>query len=237
MFPTWARNLLKEELAESPATGQWPEKVVLPACEPCNGGLGREFENPVAPILKPLARGISQTLDRDQMRLVAAWARLKDIEYILGRPYLLTDDGRIPFSESNLAYWRKQLTDLRATRKPPRGYVLRLAILGAADETSPYRRFLPNGWGRKHASMTSINAVGLLVLESLRVDAHNAAAFNLHTRHDSRATLIWPGLRKEATIGDRRVPLNHASRWRGEHAFHPQSGWGGGWQIRVGRPA
>src|SRR3546814_4482783 len=69
------------------------------------------------------------TLDRDQMRLVAAWARLKDIEYILGRPYLLTDDGRIPFSESNLAYWRKQLTDLRATRKPPRGYVLRLAIL------------------------------------------------------------------------------------------------------------
>src|SRR3546814_13260783 len=85
--------------------------------------------------------------------------------------------------------------------------------------------------------MTSINAVGLLVLESLRVDAHNAAAFNLHTRHDSRATPIWPGLRKEATIGDRRVPLNHASRWRREHAFHPQSGRGGGRQIRVGRPA
>ena len=43
-------------------------------------------------------------MDKNQMRLVAAWARLKDIEYILGRPYLLTDDGQVPFTDSNIAY-------------------------------------------------------------------------------------------------------------------------------------
>ena len=235
IFPTWARKLLKNELAESPVSGQWPEKVLLPACGSCNGGLGSEFENPIAPILKPLARGETQTMDKNQMRLVAAWARLKDIEYILGRPYLLTDDGQVPFTDSNIAYWRSQLTELRATRTPPPGYVLRLALIGPAADTSPHRPLLPSGWGREHAVMTSLNSVGLLMLESLRTDAHNAGSFDAHTRHDTRATLVWPSVRDEVTIGARRIPVNHIRYWHNEHHFRPQSGLGGGWRIRVAR--
>lgn len=83
--------------------------------------------------------------------------------------------------------------------------------------------------------MTSLNSVGHLILESLRVDTHNAGAFNSLTRHDNRATPTWPPARKEATNGTRRLPLNHVGNWHGEHPFHPESGWGGGWRIRVAR--
>lgn len=233
---TWLRRRVHtSELAESPIGDQWPEKILLPACESCNRGLGSEFENPVAPILKPLARGETRTMDQNQMRLVAAWARLKDIEYVLGRPCLLTDDGRVPFTDSNIAYWRGQLAELRATRTPPAGYVLRLALIGPVEHTSSPRPLLPSGWGREHAVMTSLNSVGLLILESLRTDTQNAGSFYAHTRPDTRATLVWPPVREEVTVGAHRIPVNHVRHWHKEHEFRPESGLGGGWRIRVAR--
>lgn len=234
VFPTWARNELQAELAESPVDGQWPPRVLLRACADCNRGLGREFEDPAAPVLKPLARGERRTLDRDQMADVAAWAWLKDIEYILGRPHLWTQqEGRTALSERSRAFWRGELASLRATRRPPRGYVLRLATIGSPAEGTPYQPFTPEGWRQQHAGLTSFNGVGLLVIESMRTSQENAARFIECTRHDTRAALVWPRLQRTATVPNRTVPLNHTKRWRAEHNFHPDSGWGGGWQIRV----
>lgn len=233
VFPTWARNELRSELAESPLDGQWPPRVVLRACEDCNRSLGREFEDAAAPILKPLARGESKTLDRNEMTVIARWAWLKDIEYILGRPTLWTQQGQTTHTDRSLAFWRGQLTELRVTRRPPSGYVLRLATTGSPTEATPFQSFAPEGWRQEHAGLSSLNGIGLLVIESLRTTRANAARFIEHTRHDTRATLIWPLLQKTATIGTRTVPLNHTELWRAEHNFHPDSGWGGGWRIRV----
>lgn len=233
VFPTWARNELQSGLAEEPAGRQYPPRVVLRACATCNRGLGDEFEHPVAPIMKPLARGERATLDREQRTLVARWAWLKDIEYILGRPEVWTPDGPKPHTEKGLAFWRKELDTLRSTRRPPRGYVVRLATIGPASDTTQYLPFAPHGWGREHADPNGINSVGLLVIETFRTTRKNAAEFIEHTLHDNRVSLVWPLLKQAVTIGSRKVPLNHVDQWREDHNFYPGSGWGGGWRIPV----
>ncbi len=236
VFPTWARNELQKVLAESPIDGQWPPRVVLRACGDCNRGLGREFEDPAAPILKPLARGERLTLDREQMAVIAAWAWLKDVEYILGRPNLWTQqEGQTTLTDRSRTHWQEQLAELRATRRPPRGYLLRLATIGSASEGGPFTSFIPDGWRQDHADLTTFNGVGLLVIESIRTTRENAARFIECTRRDTRVTLVWPRLRTRATIGVTTVPLDHVNLWCAEHAFHPESGWGGGWRIRVPR--
>ena len=236
VFPTWARNQLRSELAESPVGGQWPARVVLRACAECNLGLGREFEEPAASILKPLARGEVRTLDRDEMAVVARWAWLKDIEYVLGRPVLWTQqEGRSALTESSLTYWRGNLAQLRATGRPPRGYVVRLAIIGSPNDALTFEPFTPEGWRQEHAFLTSHNSIGLLIVQSILTNRENAAEFVRSTRTESRATLIWPPLQKMVTVGARTVPLNHSHLWRDEQNFHPESGWGGGWRIRVPR--
>jgi hypothetical protein len=234
VFPTWARNQLQTELAETPFDGQWPSRVLLKACEDCNHGLGREFEDPAAPILKPLVRGERKILDREEMAIVASWAWLKDIEYILARPHLWTQqEGRTTLSDRSRSYWRGQLADLRAKRRPPRGYVLRLATVGSPADPGSYRRFAPYGWRPAHARLSSLNPVGLLIVESMRTSLENAARFVEGTRHDTRAILVWPAYRRAAEVGAKTVPLNHSHMWRDEHEFNQESGLGGGWQIRV----
>lgn len=233
VFPTWARNQLQAELAESPVDGQWPPRVKLLACADCNRGRGSEFENPAAPILKPLARGEGQTLDRDQMAIVAGWAWLKDIEYMLGRDTLWTQqEGETTLSDGSRLCWRGELAKLRSTRTPPPGYVLRLAVLGGASDEA-CQRFLPLGWRQEHARLTSNNGVGLLVIESMVTSEENASRFVESTRDDDRATVVWPRIADSAAVGTRPVPINHFYKWRAEFNFHPGSAWGGGWKIRI----
>lgn len=227
IFPTWARNELIANLADALVDNQLPQRVILRASEPCNSGLGREFENPVAPILKPLARGAQATLDREQMALVAAWSWLKTIEYVLGRDVLWTAQGRTTHTARSLALWRGELENLRRDRRPPRGYLLRLATIGSPTSDLPYRSFTPEGWGQQHADLTGLDGVGLLMFETRRTNRENAAKFIQVTRADSRASLVWPLLRQTVTIGATTVPLNHADQWRTELNFHPDSGWGG----------
>lgn len=236
VFPTWARNELQAALAESPTDGQWPARVVLRACPDCNRGLGKEFEEPAAPILKPLARGERLTLDADQMAVIAAWAWLKDIEYILGRDHLWTQqEGETTLTNRSRTHWQAQLSELRASRRPPTGYIVRLATLGPVVEDAHYRRFLPDGWRPDHAQLSTFNGVGLLVIESVLTTPENAAVFIECTRRDSRANVVWPRQHPNLRIGVRTVPLNHNDRWRDEHQFHPGSAWGGGWRVRVPR--
>lgn len=237
IFPTWARNELKAALADSPIDGQWPPRVVLRACADCNRGLGREFEDPAAPVLKPLARGETKLLSRSEMATIAAWARLKEIEYVLGRPVLLTQQGQVSHTDHSLAYWRRQLSALRGTRRPPSGYVVRLALVGSPTDAASYRSFTPHGWRQEHAALSALNGIGLLLIESLRTTSANADRFLEHTRRDQRATQVWPLPRRSALIGTHRVPLNHIELWRRDHQFHPDSGLGGGWRIRVPRGA
>jgi hypothetical protein len=220
-------------LTDAPANNQWPPKVILRACSACNRGLGEEFENKVAPILKPLMAGGRHFMSREQMALVGAWAWLKDIEYVLGRNVLWTTQGQAGHTPRSLAHWRGQLASLRRERRPPRGYIVRLATIGSPSDGTPYRPLTPDGWRQEHAHLVALNGVGLLLIESRLTTRENAAEFIRATRTDTRATLVWPALRTDVTVGSTTVPLHHAERWRQELNFHPNSGWGGGWRIRV----
>lgn len=233
VFPTWARKELQSQLADAPLDGQWPPRVILRACKGCNEGLGREFEDPAAPILKPLMQGEINELNRAEMAILGRWAWLKDIECVLGRPTLWTLQGQVTHTDQSLAFWRGELAKLRATGRPPRGYVARLAVVCTTGNGS-FQSFVPTGWRREqHVHLAALNQVGLLLIESLVTTRANAARFVELTRHDSRATVVWPHLRRTARIGTKKVPLNHVELWRAEHRLDGQTGWGGGWRIPI----
>ncbi|TGN65395.1 hypothetical protein EXE59_16610 [Nocardioides eburneiflavus] len=161
---------------------------------------------------------------------------MKDIEYILGRPVLWTQrEGQTALTDASLAYWRGRLAELRATRKPPEGYVVRLAILGSPQEGAAYEPFAPDGWSQDSAYLTSLNGIGLLIIQGIHTTPANAIQFVEATRNDLRATSVWPPLQRTVTVGPTTVPLDHSYLWRDEHSFHPESGLGGGWRIRVPR--
>lgn len=235
MFPIWARSQLIAKLAEPPANKQWPQKLRIKACEGCNRGLGKDFEEPASEILKrALVAGNQQTLNLAEMRVVAGWAYLKDIEQVLGRPQIWTRDGPEPHTARNTARWRSELATLRKTRHPPDGYVARCAVIGSATNLVPYRSFTPEGWRHgTHAWFTGLFEVGRLVIESVLTSPENAAKFVQLTRDDARAVVLWPLPKSSVAVGASTVPMNHAQQWKAEHAFHPESGWGGGWRIRV----
>lgn len=235
VYPTWMRKFVRRNLMA--ADQRVPDKVTLRACNDCNRELGEKFENPVAPILKPLVAGQRVTLDPDELRTVASWLWLKDIEYVLMRDTVWRHGAPgTPITSSDIALWRCRLNDLRRTMAPPLGYVARLGVIGGSrdpsNSTSP-DPFVPADFVTEYTGITSFNHFGLAAFQTTLADSDMAGDLVAALAQDERTYVLWPAQATPITVPLVRLPFRDVVRWVDELGFHPDSNIRAGFRLTI----
>ncbi|MDT0215523.1 hypothetical protein Q9R29_16660 [Rothia sp. ARF10] len=216
-----------------------PPKLTVRACMECNADLGQKFENPAAPLLKPLVVGDLAEFTPAQLRSVAAWLWLKDIEYVLMRDVTYErDQDEKPMTEATMTEWRHHLRNLRRTVRPPEGYVARLGVIGHSADPATHasiRPFVRADFTAHYRGITSFNQVGRAVFQTTLTGSRAAAKLAAEMSLDDRTDLLWPA---DGTIAvpKMRLPFGDVVRWKDELEFHPNSQITSGFRMRIPPP-
>lgn len=224
---TWVRRVLK---TMHDPTHDLPPRYLMPLCGPCNNALGNQFENPAAPILKPLIRGETVTLTPQQQKIVASWAVMKDYEFAMARDVFFTADGPVVASPRERERYRPSLVRLMMDGVPDPNTSVRIGTVGFT--TSPdLTPFIPRDWDREWIFMSSLNPIGLLVVEGVEGGGStDIADFIAHTASDDRLTRIWPPLAHDVTIRP-TLGAPDADRLRDELGHRRDNIVGGGFRL------
>lgn len=234
----WLRRHVGRELKHPDQL--MPPRLTVRACMDCNADLGHKFENPAAPLLKPLVVGHLAEFAPAHLRTVAAWLWLKDIEYVLMRDVTYErDQGEKPMTEATLAEWRDNLRALRRTVRPPEGYVARLGVIGHSADPATHastRPFVRSDFTALYQGITSFNHVGRAVFQTTRTGSRAAAMLAAEISLDDRTDLLWP-VNGTITVPTTRLPFGDIVRWKNELDFHPDSQIMSGFKMRIEPPA
>ena len=170
-FPNWINKVLtravvgpdityERSIQQGPQAGTvntWKanevaDNTIRTACEPCNTGWMRRWEDAVAPIITPMIKGEPAQLTVDQQLVVATWAAMKAavFEYVWSEDTILTEADR---------------DVIRTQGRPPASVQVRLAAIESAG--SPLRaravRYVDNHTGEKIICLTLV--IGCLLIQ------------------------------------------------------------------------
>ena len=174
-----------------------PRKLIIRACHDCNGDLARKFEDPVAPLLKPLVLGEPVTFTPKQAQKVASWLWLKDIEYVLMRDVTYRHGSAVgPMTSAELHQFRGYLEVLRRTLAPPDGYVVRVGVIGhSADPltlANDEQPFIRPDFLEVYSGITSFNHLGRAVFQTTLTGPRASKQLADDVLADNRTALMWP---------------------------------------------
>lgn len=122
------REFGREDLAQ-----QMPSQL-LSICRRCNSEMGEKFDDPTAPILKPMMDGYEVTLTPQAQVRVATWL----LKYVLlGTLQIIVNPktGTLQQDEPLRKYLADRLRHMLMTRTPPPGTFVRIAAVNMSDAT------------------------------------------------------------------------------------------------------
>jgi hypothetical protein len=172
--------------ARSKRVGSFAALKVPRVCAQCNNGWMARMEDRIRPVVSPLVRGESCSLDLSALRQIAAWTELKSLT--LDASY--GDDRYLP---SSLAH------DFCCTSQPLRGTRVMLGVCTPAPDK-------PIRWGRRsfHAITTLQGSTPRFIKVTLALKCVVAqviiGSFETHVQPvnlvfpacDQRLVQVWP---------------------------------------------
>jgi hypothetical protein len=223
VVPTWLRKTIQTIVG---AGTRMPPKYLMPLCRPCNHALGKQFEEPTAPLVRRLIAREHTTLTVAEQETLASWAFLKDLEFAMARVAIYQIDGIVKKSgPQEREPWRQQLLALVSTGQPPADLSLRIGIV--AGYGTSRGGFIPPEIDPNHCDLASLHPVANIVIESFQGGGLPLInRFVELTEGEDRLVRIWPPRHEEVKVPAKLVD-GDVDQMREELGHHPDNRVGG----------
>lgn len=155
--PDWLRRKLIESSPDFANT----RREIVRICEPCNTYFARNYENPAAPLLKPLIDGEAVTLRAGEQALIGKWITKTALMRLLrlGRDPRLGSDSRALDAADKLRFMMER-------GMPPHATSVRIAKIDQRDSVLS-EELPPAPDIRPRLVVSTFGAIGYLHTETL----------------------------------------------------------------------